>query len=425
MIEELGNKLNLKKAILVAAITKRNAIKNANVPSLNLKVITSSSTESDKNKLTASSNIEVTEDHLDELAELCRTLQIKNVESVVQKIDKINVRTYIGKGKVEEIKTLAEIQDAGLIIFDDDLSPSQVRNLEKILERRVIDRSLLILDIFAMRAKTAQAKTQVELAQYQYILPRLTRLWTHLSKQKGGNPGSRGPGEKELETDKRIIKDKIAFLKKKLAEIEQQGIIERKQRGDLIKVAFVGYTNTGKSTIMKILSKKTEDPENKLFATITSTVRKVVIKDTPFLITDTVGFIRKLPHTLIECFKSTLEEVRQADILIHVIDFSSPMFTEHIKIVDEALKEIGVRDVPTIMVFNKIDKVDLIDGDNENKTMEAHNKEGNDSQMDTLKKKYSKFYNNTVIFTSAKNKYNIKELKMAIVKKVKAKIKKR
>ncbi len=376
MLEEITKNLNFKKAILVTVATPKQ-----------------------KN--------ETIFEYLEELSELCRTLDIKPMETVIQRLDHPNVSTFIGKGKVKEIKALSEAHDAGIIIFDDDLSPSQVRNLEKILEKRVLDRSLLILDIFAMRAKTSQAKTQVELAQYQYILPRLTRMWTHLSKQKGGNPGMRGPGEKELETDKRIIKDKIALLKKKLGNIEKQGILERKQRGRLVRVALVGYTNTGKSTLMRAISKHGEDPENKLFATITSTVRKTVVNNIPFLLTDTVGFIRKLPHTLIECFKSTLEEVKEADLLIHVIDFSNSAFEDHIKVVDNTLKEIGVKNVPIIMVFNKIDKLDLERKDN--------------SELEELEKKYSKFYNNSVVFISAKDGYNLEELKSIIFKKIKKK----
>ncbi|MCP3659931.1 MAG: GTPase HflX [Bacteroidetes bacterium] len=376
MLENIKNKLNFKKAILVT-------VANSN----------------QKN--------ETILEYLEELSELCNTLDIKPIETIIQKLDHPNVRTYVGKGKVEEIKTLTEIHDAGLVIFDDDLSASQVRNLEKILEKKVLDRSLLILDIFAMRAKTAQAKTQVELAQYQYLLPRLTRMWTHLSKQKGGNPGSRGPGEKELETDKRIVQDKISLLKKKLASIEKQGEIERKQRGKLVRVALVGYTNTGKSTLMQLLSRQSSDPENKLFATITSTVRKIVINNIPFLLTDTVGFIRKLPHTLIECFKSTLEEVKEADLLVHVIDFSNSAFEDHIKVVNQTLKEIGVKNIPIIMAFNKIDKLSL----------EPNYKE----ELKELEKKYSKYYNNSAIFISAKEKYNIDHLKSLIFQKVKKK----
>lgn len=376
MLENIKNKLNFSKAILVTVASQNQ-----------------------KN--------ETTLEYLEELSELCNTLDIKPMETVIQKLDHPNVRTYIGKGKVEEIKTLTEIHDAGLVIFDDDLTASQVRNLEKILEKKVLDRSLLILDIFAMRAKTAQAKTQVELAQYQYLLPRLTRMWTHLSKQKGGNPGSRGPGEKELETDKRIVQDKISLLKKKLASIEKQGEIERKQRGKLVRVALVGYTNTGKSTLMQLLSRQSSDPENKLFATISSTVRKIVINNIPFLLTDTVGFIRKLPHTLIECFKSTLDEVKEADLLVHVIDFSNSAFEDHIKVVNQTLKEIGIKNTPILMAFNKIDKLSL--------------EPNHQQELKELEKKYSKYYNNSVIFISAKEKYNIDQLKSLIFQKVKKK----
>jgi GTP-binding protein HflX len=357
---------------------------------------------------TPAERIETTHEHVQELSELCKTVDIEPVASVIQKLDRPNVSTYVGKGKLEEIKTLIGMKEATMVIFDDDLSPSQVRNIERDLDCKILDRSLLILDIFAMRAMTSQAKIQVELAQYQYLLPRLTRMWTHLTKQKGGSPGMRGPGEKELETDRRIINEKVALLKKKLKIIETRGEVQRKQRDRMVRVTLVGYTNVGKSTLMRLISKTNVLAENKLFATIGSTVRKVVFNDIPYLLTDTVGFIRKLPHTLIECFKSTLEEVKQADILLHVIDFSHPSYEDHINVVDSTLKEIGVKDIPVIMVFNKIDKLNLSDEDKEELKKD-------------LRKRYSAFYNNTVVFISALEKENIEDLKDIIFKKVKKK----
>lgn len=294
------------------------------------------------------------EEYLQELAFLAETAGAFTLNSYVQRLDHPDVATFVGKGKVEEIRKFVSSNEVDMVIFDDDLSPSQVRNLEKRLECKILDRSLLILNIFSKRAQTAQAKTQVELAQYQYLLPRLTNMWTHLSKQKGGI-GMRGPGEKELETDRRIIRDKIALFSKKLEKIEKQNSTRRKARQKVVRVALVGYTNVGKSTIMRLLSKSDVFAENKLFATVDSTVRKVVVNGLPFLLTDTVGFIRKLPHTLIECFKSTLDEVREADILVHVVDISHPSFEEQKKIVNDTLADIGAVDKPTITVYNKID----------------------------------------------------------------------
>ncbi|MFM2428425.1 MAG: hypothetical protein RL012_309 [Bacteroidota bacterium] len=296
-------------------------------------------------------------EHLDELAFLALTLGIKTLNTFTQNLTTSNRKTVVGKGKLEEIASFVKDMQVDTVIFDDELSPSQVRNLESSLPCKVIDRNLLILNIFAMRANTTQAKTQVELAQYQYLLPRLTRMWSHLSSQKGGSVGMRGPGEKELETDRRIARDKITHLRKKLEAIERQSITQRKNRAQIVRVALVGYTNTGKSTLMRVLSKENVHTENKLFATIDATVRKVVIHDVPFLLTDTVGFIRKLPHTLIESFKSTLDEVREADILLHVVDISHPAHEEHMKVVQETLQEIGVVDIPMILVFNKIDQL--------------------------------------------------------------------
>ncbi|MCS6822316.1 MAG: GTPase HflX [Microscillaceae bacterium] len=296
----------------------------------------------------------VTQAYLEELAFLAETLGLKTVGVFTQKLEKPDSRTFVGKGKLQEIMAFLQQNEVDTIIFDDDLSPSQVRNLEAELKRKIIDRSLLILNIFALRAKTAQAKTQVELAQYQYLLPRLTHMWTHLSRQKGGI-GMRGPGEKELETDRQIINDRISLLKEKLAEIDRQSTVRRKARKNMVRVALVGYTNVGKSSLMNLLAKETLLAENKLFATLDATVRKVVLQGIPFLLTDTVGFIRKLPTTLIECFKSTLDEVREADILLHVADISSPHCSEQIEVVNRTLVEIQAADKPTIMVFNKID----------------------------------------------------------------------
>lgn len=295
-----------------------------------------------------------TNEYLDELAFLAETSGAKTVKSFTQKLEKPDIRTFVGKGKLDEIKNFVQAEEVDMVIFDDELTPSQVRNLERELEVKILDRPLLILNIFSLRAKTAQAKAQVELAQYQYLLPRLTRMWSHLSKQKGGI-GMRGPGEKELETDRRIVRDKIALLREKLDKIEKQSETRRKNRDKMVRVALVGYTNVGKSTIMQLLSKADVFAENKLFATVDSTVRKVVVNQIPFLLTDTVGFIRKLPHTLVECFKSTLDEISEADILMHVVDVSSPACHEQIDIVNGTLAEIGAADKPTLMVYNKVD----------------------------------------------------------------------
>ncbi|CAA0185865.1 GTPase HflX [Tenacibaculum maritimum] len=294
------------------------------------------------------------EEYLDELEFLTLTAGGKVVKRFVQKLDKPNPKTFLGTGKLDEVKAYIETHNIGTAIFDDELSPAQLRNIEKILDCKILDRTNLILDIFAQRAQTSSAKTQVELAQCQYLLPRLTRLWTHLDKQKGGI-GMRGPGETEIETDRRIIREKITLLKKKLATIDKQMAIQRKNRGKMVRVALVGYTNVGKSTLMNLISKSDVFAENKLFATLDTTVRKVVIKNIPFLMTDTVGFIRKLPTQLVESFKSTLDEVREADLLLHVVDISHPNFEDHIASVNNILDEIGSVDKPTIMVFNKID----------------------------------------------------------------------
>ena len=296
-------------------------------------------------------------EHLQELEFLVMTAGAKTKKAFTQRLPKPDLRTYVGKGKLSEIEDFVKDNEIDLVVFDDDLVPSQVRNLEKILACKILDRSLLILDIFSLRAQTAQAKTQVELAQYEYVLPRLTNMWTHLSKQKGGI-GMKGPGETELETDRRIVRDKIALLKKKLVKIDKQALTQRKNRGRMVRVALVGYTNVGKSTIMQLLAKADVFAENKLFATVDSTVRKVVIEQIPCLLTDTVGFIRKLPHGLIESFKSTLDEIREADILLHVIDMSSPANEEQYDIVMKTLAELDCAEKKILNVYNKIDLVE-------------------------------------------------------------------
>ena len=304
--------------------------------------------------ITNDQNAEQAKEYLEELDFLAHTAGAVAVKHFTQKLSFANPKTFIGKGKLLEVKAFMKEHEISLVIFDDELGPSQLRNLEKELECKIMDRSNLILDIFASRARTAHSRTQVELAQYQYLLPRLTRMWTHLERQKGGI-GMRGPGETQIETDRRIIQQKIALLKTKLVQIDKQKAIQRGNRGALVRVALVGYTNVGKSTIMNRLSKSDVFAENKLFATLVTTVRKVVIGNLPFLLSDTVGFIRKLPHQLVESFKSTLDEVREADILLHVVDISHPNFEEQIDIVNKTLDEINASEKPTVMVFNKVD----------------------------------------------------------------------
>ena len=299
------------------------------------------------------------EEYLEELAFLAKTAGIETVKTFTQRADILHGGTYVGKGKMEEIKEYIIAKEITTVIFDDELSPSQVRNLENFLEVKIYDRSLLILDIFLLRAKTSQAKTQVELARYEYLMPRLTRMWTHLERQRGGTGTRGGAGEKEIETDRRMIRNQISLLKKKLEKIEKQGITQRKSRQNMVRVALVGYTNVGKSTLMNILSKENVFAEDKLFATVDSTVRKVVLEGVPFLLTDTVGFIRKLPTSLIESFKSTLDEVKEADILLHVIDISHPSFEDQMQVVEKTLTEINAGDKKTILVFNKIDKLNF------------------------------------------------------------------
>ena len=293
-------------------------------------------------------------EYLDELAFLAETAGAVAVKKFIQKLPHPDSRTYVGKGKLEEIKRYVEGRDINIVIFDDELSGSQIMNIEKEVNVKTIDRSDLILDIFARRAKTAQAKAQVELAQYQYLLPRLRGMWKHLERL-GGGIGTRGPGETEIETDRRIVRDKVSLLKKRLAEIDKQAFTQRKDRGEFIRVALVGYTNVGKSTIMNLLSKSDVLAENKLFATLDTTTRKIVYENTPFLLSDTVGFIRKLPHHLVESFKSTLDEVREADILLHVVDISHPNYEEQLGVVNKTLQELNAYDKPVITVFNKMD----------------------------------------------------------------------
>ncbi len=300
-------------------------------------------------------SVEKAEEYLDELAFLAETGGVKTLKKFTQKMERPDSRTFVGKGKLEQILAFIKHNDVSMVIFDDELSSSQLRNLSELLECKILDRSMLILQIFMLRAKTAQSKIQVELANYQYILPRLTRMWSHHSRQKGGIGLRGGPGETELETDRRIVRDKISLLKEKLELIEKQGLTQRKSRDSMVRVALVGYTNVGKSTLMNLISKSEVFAENKLFATVDSTVRKVVLEQLPFLLTDTVGFIRKLPTTLIECFKSTLSEIVESDILLHIIDVSHESFEEQIEVVNKTLAEIGASDKTIILVFNKID----------------------------------------------------------------------
>lgn len=359
---------------------------------------------------------EEAKDHIEELAFLAETAGAVTKKKFLQKLRVPDPKTFIGSGKLEEIKEYVVANDIDLVIFDDDLSPSQLRNIERVLEVKILDRSNLILDIFASRAQTAHARTQVELAQYQYLLPRLTRMWTHLERQQGGI-GMRGPGERQIETDRRIIKDKIALLKKKLSEIDKQKAVQRSNRGQLVRVALVGYTNVGKSTIMNALSKSDVFAEDKLFATLDTTVRKVVIDNLPFLLTDTVGFIRKLPHQLIESFKSTLDEVRESDLLIHVVDISHPNFEDHFNVVNKTLAEIDKEEKPTIVVFNKIDAYRYVpheESDLTPKTQENYT-------LEELKKQWmAKLNNQKVVFISAKDKTNFEELKTVVYEEVKS-----
>ncbi len=350
-------------------------------------------------------------EYLDELAFLADTAGAVTVKTFIQKCEYPNPRTFVGKGKLEEIKQFVEANDIGLVVFDDDLSTKQVSNIERELQVKILDRTSLILDIFARRAQTAHAKTQVELAQYQYMLPRLTRLWTHLERQRGGI-GMRGPGETQIETDRRIILDKIARLKQELASIDRQKALQRKNRGKLTRVALVGYTNVGKSTIMNLLSKSDVFAENKLFATLDTTVRKIAIDNLPILLTDTVGFIRKLPTHLVESFKSTLDEVREADVLVHVVDISHPNFEEQIQVVEQTLREVIGKDAdtPVILVFNKIDAFTYQPKDEDDLTERTTR----NMSLDQLRTSWMARMGDDCVFISAKKNLNIPELKARI-----------
>jgi GTP-binding protein HflX len=351
------------------------------------------------------------QEYLDELAFLSETAGAVAIKRFTQKLPHPDSRTFVGKGKLEEIRKYVSGRDIHLVIFDDELTGSQIANIEKELGVKTIDRSDLILDIFASRARTAQAKVQVELAQYQYLLPRLKGMWSHLERQ-GGGIGTRGPGETEIETDRRIVKDKISLLRKRLAEIDKQSFTQRKERGELIRVALVGYTNVGKSTLMNLLSKSDVFAENKLFATLDTTTRKVVFENTPFLLSDTVGFIRKLPHHLVESFKSTLDEVREADILLHVVDVSHPQYEEQIGVVNKTLQELNAFEKPILTIFNKMDLY-------EEKNFDEWLDESVQQEiLRELKEKWDEATDNNCVFVSAQEKNNIDALREMILNKV-------
>ena len=358
--------------------------------------------------------MERTEEYLNELAFLLDTAGGVPVKTFVQKLDHPDKRTYVGKGKMEEIQEYIEAENIDLVVVDDELTPSQLRNLERELNRRILDRTTLILDIFAKRARTSIAKTQVELAQYQYMLPRLTRLWTHLERQRGGI-GMRGPGETQIETDRRIILDKISLLKEKLRSIDKQKVLQRKNRESLVRVALVGYTNVGKSTLMNLLSKSDVFAENKLFATLDTTVRKVVIENLPFLLTDTVGFIRKLPHGLVESFKSTLDEVREADLLIHVVDISHRDYEEQINEVNKTLEEIDAIAKPTILVFNKIDAYTYTEKEPDDLTPMTKD----NFSLEMLQNHWMAKNSEHTLFISAGKKINIEQLRSLMYEEIK------
>jgi GTP-binding protein HflX len=355
------------------------------------------------------------EEYLDELEFLALTAGAITQKRFLQKLPMANPKTFVGTGKLAEIKDFIQRNGIEMVIFDDELSPSQLRNIERELECKILDRNILILDIFASRARSSHAKTQVELAQLQYMLPRLTRMWTHLERQKGGI-GLRGPGESQIESDRRVIQMRISLMKEKLKEIDKQMATQRGNRGQIVRVALVGYTNVGKSTIMNLLSKSDVFAENKLFATLDTTVRKVVIENLPFLLTDTVGFIRKLPHQLIESFKSTLDEVREADILVHVLDISHFNFEDHFKVVNETIAEIDTTEKPTILVFNKIDAFNHIPKDSDD--LSPITKE-NISLEELQKTWMSKMNNKNCVFISAETKQNLEELKETVYEAVK------
>ncbi len=348
---------------------------------------------------------------LDELAFLAETAGAVTVKRFTQKLQHPDSRTFVGKGKLEEIKNYVQGKNIRIVIFDDELSGSQINNIEKELDVKAIDRSDLILDIFARRAKTAQAKAQVELAQYQYILPRLRGMWKHLERL-GGGIGTRGPGETEIETDRRIVREKISLLKRRLGEIDKQSFTQRKDRGEFIRVALVGYTNVGKSTVMNVLSKRNVFAENKLFATLDTTTSKVVFENTPFLLSDTVGFIRKLPHHLVESFKSTLDEVREADILLHTVDISHPNYEDQLGVVNKTLQDLNAFDKPTLTIFNKMD---LYEKNTFDEWLDAETKQ---QLLDDLKERWQRETNNNAVFISATEKQNIPELRNLILEKV-------
>jgi GTP-binding protein HflX len=354
---------------------------------------------------------EQVQEYLDELAFLADTAGAVTMKRFTQKLTHPDSKTFIGKGKLEELKAYIVLKDIRVVIFDDELSGSQISNIEKILDTKTIDRSDLILDIFAGRAKTAQSKLQVELAQYQYLLPRLRGMWKHLERL-GGGIGTRGPGETEIETDRRIVKDKISLLRRRLQEIDKQAFTQRKDRGEFIRVALVGYTNVGKSTLMNLLSKSDVFAENKLFATLDTTTRKVVFENTPFLLSDTVGFIRKLPHHLVESFKSTLDEVREADILLHVVDVSHPRYEEQLGVVNKTLQELNAFEKPILVIFNKIDRYEAATFDpwlEENVKQEL---------MNELRERWERETNNQCVFVSATERRNLDDLRRTILEKV-------
>ena len=364
--------------------------------------------------ITPEQNEQKVKEYLDELAFLADTAGVEAVKRFYQKLDYPNSVTFVGSGKLQEIKEYVVENEIGLVIFDDELSAKQLRNIEKELQVKILDRTNLILDIFARRAQTAHAKTQVELAQYKYMLPRLTRLWTHLERQRGG-VGMRGPGETQLETDKRIILDKISKLKRDLVEIDKQKSVQRKNRGKMVRVALVGYTNVGKSTLMNLLAKSEVFAENKLFATLDTTVRKVIIDNLPFLLSDTVGFIRKLPTDLVDSFKSTLDEVREADLLLHIVDISHPDFEEQIEVVNKTLADIGASGKPIILVFNKIDAYTYVEKAADDLT--PRTKEN--LTLEELMKTWMAKMEDNCLFISAREKINLEELKSVVYARVK------
>ena len=360
-----------------------------------------------------------TTEYLNELAFLVETAGAQATKRFVQRLEKPDIRTYVGEGKLQEIKAYVQHEGSSMVVFDDDLSPSQLRNLEAELLVKIVDRSLLILDIFALRAKSATARTQVELAQYQYLLPRLSGLWTHLDKQRGG-VGMKGPGETEIETDRRIVRDRIAFLKTQLEDLDKQAHTQRKTRSGSIRVALVGYTNVGKSTLMNLLSKADIFAENKLFATVDATTRKVVLDQTPFLLSDTVGFIRKLPTRLIESFKSTLDEIREADLLLHVVDISHPAFEEQIAVVNDTLRDIEAADKPMLLVFNKMDQY----RPDEDAAPVFEDSETDDEApaprppLAQLQASYMAQMHDPVVFISAQERTNMEELRAVLARRV-------